>query len=169
MIAPSVANKPAMGGQSTRRRLWHYGPLLCWMAVIFFASTSEFSASNTALIIQPVLRWLFPHIGDERVAFVHFLVRKAAHFSEYAILGLLAARAFFTSTHDLLRRAWFPTGFLLVAIYALGDEFHQSFVPSRTPSVYDSFIDMAGGLTALIIFAFRHRRTALRARESALS
>jgi VanZ family protein len=39
-------------------------------------------------------------------------------------------------------------------IYGLLDEFHQSFVPSRTASVYDSVIDIAGGLTVLLIFRF---------------
>jgi VanZ family protein len=33
------------------------------------------------------------------------------------------------------------------------DEYHQSFVPSRTASIYDSLIDVVGGLTALTIFA----------------
>ena len=39
----------------------------------------------------------------------------------------------------------------LVVVYALLDEYHQSFVPSRTASIFDSFIDMAGGLTALLL------------------
>jgi len=45
-------------------------------------------------------------------------------------------------------------GLLLVVIYGLLDEFHQSFVPSRTASIYDSMIDIAGGLTVLLIFKF---------------
>jgi VanZ family protein len=44
-------------------------------------------------------------------------------------------------------------GILLIMIYALLDEYHQSFVPSRTASIYDSLIDVVGGLTALSIFA----------------
>ena len=39
-----------------------------------------------------------------------------------------------------------------MVIYGLLDEFHQSFVPSRTASIYDSAIDVAGGLTVLLIF-----------------
>jgi len=39
----------------------------------------------------------------------------------------------------------------LIVVYALVDEYHQSFVPSRTASIFDSLIDMAGGLTALLI------------------
>jgi VanZ family protein len=35
-------------------------------------------------------------------------------------------------------------------VYALLDEYHQSFVPSRTGSVYDSLIDATGGLVALL-------------------
>jgi VanZ family protein len=139
-------------------RIWRYAPLVLWMAVIFFASTSKFSASNTALIIRPFLRWLFPHISDERIALFHSLVRKAGHFTEYAILGLLAVRAFIASSHLNLRRHWFLAVFILVSVYALTDEYHQSFVPARTASIYDSFIDVAGGLTALVLAMWWHRR-----------
>src|SRR6266550_1164259 len=106
-------------------RLRRYAPLIIWMAIIFFASTGEFSASNTTLIIKPLLRWLFPHISDESIAVFHFLLRKCGHFSEYAILGLLAAHAFIASSHARLRRHWFIAGLILVCIYALSDEYHQ--------------------------------------------
>ena len=39
--------------------------------------------------------------------------------------------------------------FALVACVALVDEYHQSFLPSRTGTIYDSLLDMAGGATAL--------------------
>ena len=150
---------------AARRRLWRYGPLLLWILFIFFASTSEFSAANTSQIIRPILLWLFPNLSEARLAAVHFVTRKAAHFTEYAVLALLARRAFISSSHALLQRYWFQTGLLLVAIYGLLDEFHQSFVPSRTASIYDSAIDLAGGLTVLLVFKFfgrssRERRVA---------
>jgi VanZ family protein len=136
---------------SARRRVWRYGPLLLWLAFISFASTREFSADNTSQVVRPILLWLFPNISEARLATVHFLTRKAAHFSEYALLAFLARRAFITSTRAFLRQYWFQLGSLLVVIYALLDEFHQSFVPSRTASIYDSAIDVAGGLTVLLI------------------
>ncbi len=139
-------------------RAWRYLPLLVWMALIFFFSTGELSAGNTSRIVRPVLLWLFPEISEERIAFAHFLVRKGAHFTEYAILALLAARAFSTSTRELLRRRWFTSALVLVIFYALSDEFHQTFVPSRTGSIYDSFIDIAGGLTALLCRKLWRRR-----------
>jgi VanZ family protein len=138
---------------TTRERVWRYMPLALWMCLIFFASTGELSASNTSLIVRPVLLWLFPDISEARIALAHFLVRKAAHFTEYAILALLAARAFRGSFHEWLRRRWFIISLLLIILYALSDEFHQSFVPSRTASIYDSMIDIAGGLTALLLYA----------------
>src|SRR5215213_5743125 len=125
-----------------RARAWRYLPLLLWMALIFFFSTGELSASNTSRIVRPLLLWLFPDISEERIALAHFIVRKAAHFTEYAILALLAARAFIGSTHPSLRRRWLTSALVLVVLYALSDEFHQTFVPSRTGSIYDSFIDM---------------------------
>jgi VanZ family protein len=102
--------------------------------------------------------WLFPKISHERLETIHFLTRKLAHFSEYALLAILAARAFSTSPGDRLRRRWFALSLLLIIIYALLDEYHQSFVPSRTASIYDSFIDMSGGLTALVVIWWRERR-----------
>jgi len=77
----------------------------------------------------------------------------------------LAARAFRTSSRELLRSRWFWTSLLLVIAYSLTDEFHQSFVPSRTRSIYDSMIDGLGGLTALAMLWWRRGRAGKRARE----
>jgi VanZ family protein len=128
------------------------------MGFIFFASTGEFSAGNTSRILRPLLLWLFPGISEEGLTTAHFLVRKAAHFSEYAVLGFLAARAFTRSSRQVLSGHWFFAALLLVVLYALSDEFHQSFVASRTASIYDSLIDIAGGLTALLLYALWRRR-----------
>lgn len=144
--------------KSPRDRLWRYAPLILWIAFISFASTGDFSAANTSRIVRPLLLWLFPDITEQGLLTAHFLVRKVAHFTEYAILGWLAARAFITSSRTLLRRYWFVAGLVLVAIQALMDEYHQSFVPSRTASPYDSAIDIAGGLTALVVFAYLRNR-----------
>jgi VanZ family protein len=136
-----------------RRRMWRYAPLILWMAFITFASTGEFSASNTSRILRPFLLWLFPHITAAKIDRIHFLIRKAAHFTEYAVFALLAARALATSSRRFLHQNWFVLSLLLVAAYALLDEYHQSFVATRTASVYDSLIDTAGGLFALLLYA----------------
>ena len=145
-------------GTRWRARAWRYAPLAIWMALIFLFSTGGLSASNTSLIIRPLLLWLFPDINEERLNLAHFMVRKTAHFTEYAILALLAARAFISSSQKTLRRRWFAAALLLVVLYALTDEYHQTFVASRTGSIYDSFIDMSGGVTALLFFTLWRKR-----------
>jgi VanZ family protein len=115
---------------------------LAWACFVLLASSSSFSVSNTSRIIRPLLVWLFPGISEAALAQAHFLVRKAAHFTEYALLALLSSR-------DALARRWRLASFALVATVALIDEYHQSFVPTRTGTVYDSLLDMAGGAAAL--------------------
>lgn len=135
------------------RFLSRYLPLVIWLAFISFASSDSFSADNTSRIIGPLVLWLFPNTSPETMATIHFMMRKLAHFTEYAILGFLAARAFRPY------RRWFLISAILIAVYALLDEYHQTFVPSRTASIFDSFIDMAGGLTALIFISRRAAKT----------
>ena len=129
----------------------HYLPLIAWLVFISFASSDNFNAGNTSRIIGPLILWLFPSTSPETLAVVNIITRKIAHFTEYAILGFLAARAFRNSPHPAIKQRWFLICVALVVIYALLDEYHQSFVPSRTASIFDSMIDMMGGLIALII------------------
>ena len=135
------------------RRLWRYGPVLAWAAFVLFASSSNFSASNTSRIIRPLLLWLFPDVAEASIQQVHFVIRKAAHLTEYAILALLTARALRTSGLAALRRSWWPASFVFVAAVALVDEYNQSLVPSRTGTIYDSLLDMTGGAVALTCLA----------------
>jgi VanZ family protein len=137
------------------RVLSRYLPLVIWLAFISYASSDSFNAGNTSRIIGPLVLWLFPNTSPETMATIHFITRKLAHFTEYAILGFLAARAFRTSPR------WFLISAVLIVVYALLDEYHQSFVPSRTASIFDSLIDMAGGISALI-FISRKRAKAQR-------
>jgi VanZ family protein len=136
-----------------------YAPLIAWLAFISFASSDSFSAGNTSRIIGPLVLWLFPNTTPESLAVVHLVTRKLAHLTEYAILGFLAARAFRTSPHLAIRRRWFLISLGLIVAYALLDEYHQSFVPTRTASVFDSFIDMTGGLIALVIVSRKGAKT----------
>jgi VanZ family protein len=115
------------------------------------------SATNTSRIVRPLLLWLNPEITEESLLYAHFLVRKAAHLFEYAVLGLLAARAFLTSTRDVLRRHWYAIAFALVALVAALDEYHQSLVETRTGTPYECLIDMAGGALALALVGLWRR------------
>jgi VanZ family protein len=153
MIAQSEKVTTVSDAGGWRRRLWRYGPLLLWAGFISFASTGEFSAANTSRLIGPLVHWLFPSLGEAEIDHIHFLVRKAAHFTEYAIFAFLAARALAASSRRWLRHGWFFISLLMVICYALLDEYHQSFVVVRTASIYDSLIDTTGGFTALLLYA----------------
>ena len=146
------------GLSQSQHRFSRYGPLIIWAVLIFIGSSNLLSGSNTSMFLERPLHWLFPQAGDATLRALHFVLRKAGHFSEYAVLALLAARAFRTSSRELLRTHWFWAAFILAAAYSLTDEFHQSFVPSRGASIYDSMIDSLGGLTALAWLALRTRR-----------
>jgi VanZ family protein len=142
-----------------RSRLWRYAPLVGWIGFIFFASTGAMSASNTSRIIAPLFKWFFPGITEAQLLVVHFAVRKTAHFTEYALLALLAARAFLPSPRPRLRRRWFVAALALVALVALLDEYNQSFNPARTGTIWDSLLDVSGGATALcVLYLWRARR-----------
>jgi len=90
-------------------------------------------------------------IADRRL----MVFDKAAHFFEFAILALLIMRALL---HSSLKRtsAWknVVVVFLLVSLYALTDEWHQSFVPNRHPDVMDWAVDTLGAAVFLLPFLF---------------
>jgi VanZ family protein len=136
-------------------RLWRYGPLIVWAVLIFIGSSDLLSSSHTSSFLIRPLRVLFPGASEATLAAIHFALRKLGHFTEYAILAWLAARALRTSSVQVLRQRWFWVSLGFVVGYALFDEFRQSFVPSRTASIYDSLIDISGGLTALIVISVR--------------
>jgi len=132
--------------------LRYWLPIIIWLALIFIGSTDLMSAEHTSRIIGPFLHWLFPTISPITVLRVQFFMRKLAHVSEYAILAVLLYRAF---VHTALkgRRALSASLVLLFcAAYAATDEFHQSFVPSRTASLRDVMIDICGAMLAVILY-----------------
>jgi VanZ family protein len=140
-------------GLNTRARLLvsYWMPALAWMLVIFLASSDLGSAQHTSRFLVPLLRWIMPNVDLATLASAQFLVRKAAHVTEYAILGALLLRAFSASA----RRPWWHYAGFAVAVaagFAALDEFHQSFVGSRTGSPYDVLIDISGALLGLALW-----------------
>jgi VanZ family protein len=131
------------------------------MLVIFGASTDLMSAEHTSRFIGPFLRWFDPAISPAVVLEIQFAVRKAAHVTEYAFLGALLFRAIGI---DPSRSTALISGIAtaLAAACAVLDEFHQSFVPSRTGSPVDVMIDIIGTLIGIAIYAALMRRHSIR-------
>ena len=120
------------------------------MVFVFIGSTDLLSAEHTSRFIGPFLRWFAPDISEATIASIQLVVRKCAHLTEYAILAALLSRAF-RQTQLRLGRA-LAISVLIAAVYAALDEFHQSFVASRTGSPWDVLIDCAGALAGVWIY-----------------
>lgn len=142
------------------RHLANWAPLILWAVLIFVFSSDLFSDAHTSGFISPWLHWQFPNWSSSEIARAHLLIRKLGHVSEYFIFGLLLVRALDGETRRKPDYRHLLTGIGLTALYAMSDEFHQVFVPSRSPSAYDVLIDLCGGLAgALSYYYLIHRGT----------
>lgn len=135
----------------SKLRFWI--PPLVWLALIWFASTDPFSSEHTGRLLRslPWLRFLSP-LEFERI---HFLVRKAAHVAEYAVLCFLFFRSWrSTSSKQIMvfwKSRWAVYSLLASVTMAFLDEFHQSFVPSRTSTLRDVALDATGALFSIVL------------------
>ncbi|HEU6448431.1 MAG TPA: VanZ family protein [Verrucomicrobiae bacterium] len=128
-------------------------PVLIWMVLIFSFSSDAHSYEHSSRFFEPFLRWLFPHLAQSQIEIIHHLCRKCCHLGEYAILALLIFRAL-NRSQNLPPWSWPRVlgALLIVFLYAGTDEFHQVFVPTRTPHFTDVLIDTAGGAVGLLGF-----------------
>ena len=122
-----------------------------WLVVIGIESTSLLSAENTSRILYPILHFLF---GVTRAQFPmwHKLTRKTGHFVGYFILSVLLFRAWRLTlrVEGAVRwtMRWAATAFFMTALVASLDEWHQSFLPTRTARVTDVLLDSFAALVA---------------------
>ena len=141
---------------TTRLFVTRWMPVIAWMVLIFAGSSDVLSAEQTSRFLVPFLLWLKPSMSYQTIATIHLLVRKAGHVTEYAILAVLLWRALRGTFSALSHRAISLWTFVIAASFAASDEFHQSFVPSRTATVHDVFIDWVGvalAITGCLIFS----------------
>lgn len=113
--------------------------------------------TKTSRFIRPLLEFLFPSASEETLLFYHGLIRKAAHLTEYGILAILAARVFAGSARTALSKYWYIAAIWLVAIIAIADELNQSLLSTRTGSIYDVYLDVAGGMLAIAVLLLLRR------------
>jgi VanZ family protein len=124
------------------------------MCLIFSASSDAMPSNHTSRFIGPIVRWLKPDISEHALGRVVFMVRKAAHVTEYAVFSLLLWRAFQAMRAGSDRPRWrWSTALLalgVAALYAASDEIHQYFVPSREARFGDVMLDTAGPALGLL-------------------
>jgi VanZ family protein len=124
-------------------------PVILWVTLIYVFSTDLFSGSNTAGILLPLFERFFPGISPHALAQTHFTIRKLGHFGAYFILALLVMSALREENNRPAERRHIVFAAMFVTLYAISDEFHQSFVPSRSASIVDVLIDISGGICGI--------------------
>jgi VanZ family protein len=145
-------------------------PSAIWLAIITMESTNLGSADHTSRILYPIFRFLF-EMDPARFAVWHAVLRKTGHFVGYFTLSVLLFRSWRASFPRLSTRwclQWGTLAFLGTALVATLDEWHQSFLPSRTGTIRDVVVDSSAGLAAQIaLFAILHGQSS-RTKRSAL-
>ena len=127
---------------------------ILWLIVIAIESSALLSAHNTSRILYPILHFLF-RLDWEHFQAWHFYIRKGGHVVGYAILSILLFRAWratlpaMNDTRWTLR--WATFALLGTAFVASLDEWHQSFIPSRTGRWQDVVLDACAGAAAQIV------------------
>ncbi len=129
--------------------------LLIMIAIFYFSSqhaeeSTQLSDSVINTISESKLSTLLYKLSGGNPGLATLLVRKGAHFSEYALLGWFALYAI----KAIVTRKWAACIFAesLVIFYAISDEIHQFFVPGRSSSPVDVCIDAAGALAGIWLF-----------------
>jgi VanZ family protein len=129
---------------------------ILWLILIAIESSAMLSAQNTSRFLYPLLHFLF---GVDWAAFEvwHFYIRKSGHVVGYGILSILLFRAWRATLPVMTNMKWTP-GWSAIAILGTAfvaslDEWHQYFIPSRTGTIRDVFLDTCAGIGAqLLIF-----------------
>ena len=131
-----------------------------WMAVIFWMSAQTGNQSGGTS--EAIARWLvgifcpgFQQLSQVRQTVIlevcHTIVRKGAHFTEYAVLAMLIANAL--RQYALTNRLYWLLPVAISAVYAVTDEVHQHFVPGRACRLLDAGIDTCGAIFGMCLFA----------------
>jgi VanZ family protein len=136
---------------------------ILWLGLIIAESSNFASAANTSRILYPLLHCLF---GVEPANFLtwHFFIRKTGHFVGYFTLSWLLFRAWRDTFPHPGRNwsiQWARISFFMAALVACLDEWHQSYLPSRTGNLHDVLLDSTAALIAQVVLCLILRRQAM--------
>jgi VanZ family protein len=127
---------------------------ILWLIVIAIESSAMLSAHNTSRILYPLLHYIFG-LDWERFHVWHFYIRKSGHVIGYGTLSILlfrAWRATLPAPGNLSwTMRWANISIMGTALVASLDEWHQTFIPSRTGSVRDVVLDTCAGIAAQVL------------------
>lgn len=139
-----------------KRKTLYWFLVILWMGIIFYLSHQPAIESNDLSkgITQRIINLIGIVTKDLEINISGFnhIIRKMSHFAAYFILGALLVKAI--RQNKPLNTKWFILSITICVLYAISDEFHQSFIPGRGPSAIDVLIDSAGSATGILINNF---------------
>jgi len=125
---------------------------MVWIGLISIESSDAFSSQNTGSMLYALLTRLFGQINPHEFEVFHHYLRKTGHVVGYGMLALLLLRGWRMTIGPA--RAWLNKMLLLswvgTAFVASMDEWHQTFIPSRTGTVHDVILDSIAGFAFLL-------------------
>ena len=128
--------------------------MILWLIVIAIESSAYFSSQHTSRILYPLLHFLIG-LDPSRFEVWHFFIRKGGHVFGYGLLSILLFRAWRETLpaleHPKWTFRWANISVLGTALVGSLDEWHQSFLPSRTGTVHDVILDTCAGIAAQIL------------------
>jgi VanZ family protein len=138
-------------------------PAAVWLALISGESTDYMSGEHTSGALYAILTRLFGEINLYDFLLWHHYARKTGHVIGYAMLCLLLYRGWRATFAEPRPWSWKPAAWawLGTVLIASLDEWHQSFIPSRTGRPQDVVLDSVAGLVFLLIAYFWLRRSEL--------
>jgi VanZ family protein len=153
-----------------------------WMAFIFFKSGETYQQQTLRPLLESKLSGSnplnrIPHMAftydgqilswQDPIGVIEFFIRKAGHVSEFAVLTLLWILALLSKPVQI--NMALLTSFMISVLYAVTDEWHQTFVDGRTGHAIDVVVDAFGALLAvLLVLAVLGIRAAIRRRRTNL-
>ena len=135
---------------------------ILWLIVIAIESTPWFSSQNTGHALYALVSSLLGSINFSTLTLANALLRKIGHVTGYGILSWLLFRAWRATLRTRAvawALSWSAIAFLMTVAVASLDEWHQTFLPSRTGTIRDVFLDSLAALAVqLFLFTFLWNR-----------
>lgn len=133
---------------------------ITWMIIIFAFSArtgvvSTGDSNNVGKFIWSFFIPGFDQMSESKqlslAAKIDYPIRKTAHASEYALLGILLVGASLSFNYGKISLSRYKMAWILGTLYAASDEIHQLFVPGRSGQVTDVMIDSTGVLAGVVL------------------
>lgn len=135
-------------------------PAIIIMILIFcFSSKPADNSNESSMTVVNKIFNFYENITDSQYQpaqiskikeSLNHIVRKSAHFCEYALLAM--AIAFHLSVWKRKGKVLFLLPVVISCLYAITDEFHQTFVPGRAGLWKDAMLDTSGAATGTLLF-----------------